>query len=291
MGDTGSVRAVEKESDFIRTSMFQYLLSRLKQLHKRDGIKRWVTLDQQFRMHPLLGKFVSDHFYRIHSPEEAFGSPLSAEYFVHGLPGIAEVPAVWMDVPASAGEEQRKGTSRCRPCEARSIAEQLNRWIDSAEGRKLTFGVISFYKAQELAVCEELSNFGHTTREPDGSWGIAERPVEDGVSPKERLRIGTVDAFQGMEFDVVFLSMVRSSRKLPGPSRDPGELAKQERRHFGHLTSPNRLCVSMSRQKRLLVLVGDKAMIEHELAHQAVPALIGFLNLCKTQGAVVRAGE
>ena len=281
------------EASHIRHSMFQYLLTRLKQLHARDKITRWVTLDKQFRMHPILGDFVSDSFYRVHDPAEAFGSPLPAEYFIHGLPGIEEVPAVWIDVPARAGQEEYAGTSRRRAAEARQIAKWLERWIDSPTGRRLTFGVISFYKAQGTDVFQALSVPGYTGRGPDDKWRIAEayelRPAEENLPPEERLRIGTVDSFQGMEFDVVFLSMVRAKARVPKASTDPVERAEQGRKYFGHLTSPNRLCVSMSRQKRLLVVVGDKAMVEHELASEAVPGLVAFLNLCKTSGAVLAA--
>ena len=297
--DVDGERAADKEESFIRRSMFQYLLSRLKRLAERDGIQRWVTLDQQFRMHPLLGKFVSDHFYRVHDPKEAFESPLLAPLFAHDLPGIAAVPAVWIDVPAHQGEEERAGTSYRRVVEARQIAKWIERWIDSPAGRELTYGVISFYAKQGEEVYRALSETGRAFRGPDEKWQIAqddsERLGEAGEPAPGRLRIGTVDSFQGMEFDVVFLSMVRSSRQVPGaPGTDPAERAvraRQERRAYGHLTSPNRLCVSMSRQKRLLVVVGDKAMVEHELAKVAIPGLVGFLDLCKTRGAVLRTGE
>ena len=293
-GSRSDERAAATEASHIRHSMFQYLLTRLKQLHARDGMTRWVTLDQQFRMHQILGDFVSDSFYCVHDPAEAFGSPLPAESFVHGLPGIEEVPAIWIDVPARAGKEEYVGTSRRRAAEAREIAKWLERWIDSPTGRRLTFGVISFYKAQGTDVFQALAVPGYTSRGPDDKWRIAEeyelRPSEENLPPEERLRIGTVDSFQGMEFDVVFLSMVRSQARVPDPSTDPAERAEQERKFYGHLTSPNRLCVSMSRQKRLLVVVGDKAMVEHELAREAVPGLVAFLNLCKTRGAVLAAG-
>lgn len=287
-------RAAVQEEEHIRRSMFQYLLSRLKQLHARDKITRWVTLDQQFRMHPLLGTFVSDYFYRVHDPNEAFTSPLPEANFLHVLPGIPEVPAIWIDVPSGAGEEEQLGTSRRRESEAHEIAQQLARWIDTPAGRQLTFGIISFYKAQVAEIFEALAQGGYTTRGPNDTWQIAEnyalRPAEEKLPPEERLRIGTVDSFQGMEFDVVFLSMVRSKGRLPTPSADPAVLTKQEQGAYGHLTSPNRLCVSMSRQKRLLVVVGDRNMVESELAQSAVPGLIGFLELCKTRGAVLPAG-
>ena len=48
----------------------------------------------------------------------------------------------------------------------------------------------------------------------DGSFRVADawRETRDADGHlKERLRVGTVDAFQGKEFDVVFLSMTRSN--------------------------------------------------------------------------------
>ena len=87
------------------------------------------------------------------------------------------------------------------------------------------------------------------------------------------MRIGTVDAFQGKEFDVVFLSCVRSNKL---PDRDDDQL----RRKYGHLLLPNRLCVAMSRQKRLLVAVGDRSMFDTEVAAKEVLGLHAFLKLC-----------
>ena len=43
--------------------MFRYLFNRLKKIEEADNIPRTVTLDAQFRMHPLLGNFVSEQFY------------------------------------------------------------------------------------------------------------------------------------------------------------------------------------------------------------------------------------
>jgi superfamily I DNA and/or RNA helicase len=67
-----------------------------------------------------------------------------------------------------------------------------------------------------------------------------------------------VDAFQGKEFDVVILSPVRSNDlKLPDNKNvNDGHLNHK----FGHLLLPNRMCVALSRQRRLLIVVGDDAM-------------------------------
>ena len=93
-------------------------------------------------------------------------------------------------------------------------------------------------------------------------------------SGRERLHVGTVDAFQGKEFDVVLLSMTRSNRIVVTADEDV-------RRKYGHLALPNRLCVSMSRQRRLLVVVGDAAMLQDSAARAAVPGLVAFRGLCQ----------
>ena len=100
---------------------------------------------------------------------------------------------------------------------------------------------------------------------------------------KERIRVGTVDAFQGKEFDVVFLSMTRAN---DFPNSDERSL----RRKFGHLMLENRLCVAMSRQQRLLIVVGDSGMLRGEVAERSLAGLAAFRKLCEGRhGCVISA--
>lgn len=46
---------LDDEGD-IKTSMFEHLWNKARELEKSEGIKRAVTLDAQYRMHPTLGK-------------------------------------------------------------------------------------------------------------------------------------------------------------------------------------------------------------------------------------------
>ena len=60
---------------------------------------------------------------------------------------------------------------------------------------------------------------------------IAKTELTD--AQNERVEIGTVDAFQGKEFDVVFLSCVRAN-----------VIDLEDRRHrIGHIDDLSRLCV------------------------------------------------
>jgi len=309
--DEDIVRTVEEklgdqdktESDYVRESMFSYLKSRLLKLDQDQNYKRGrvVTLDAQYRTHPLLGDFCSANFYQKHN--EGYSSPLGAEHFNQQLPGIEEKAAVWISVPNDLGKERRlESGSREREAEAQIIAKRVSDWIksykSSAEFMKkltkddkhpgLSFGVISFYKAQVFAVYKALKEYGITEKAQDGTWHICQeyRTLENG---EERLRIGTVDAFQGMEFDIVFLSMVRSQDMDALSLNISNELdyKKKQQKLFGHLMSENRLCVSMSRQKKVLAIVGDDVLANTQIAVDAVPALKNFYDLCREKGVIL----
>jgi hypothetical protein len=242
-------------------SLFERLFTRLRELEQQDGIRRVITLDRQFRMHPFLGEFVNAHFYA------PFGEKVSngigdASRFAHGLTRYGEAACAWVDVPNTLGGEVN-GASTSRPAEAEIVVRELDHalWDDA----DLTFGVITFYKGQELAIWDAMAARGLAVRSDQGfqlNPSVPRLITEHGLP---RVRIGTVDAFQGREFDVVFLSTARSNP--PRGSRGP---------RFGFLVLPNRLCVAMSRQRKLLVTVGDAAMFSTEAAEQAVPALAAF---------------
>jgi hypothetical protein len=123
--------------------LFERLFNAMKDREAKDGIKRTVTLDQQYRMHPILGSFVSDTFYAPYG--EGFASPRRAEEFVHDLPGYAGRVAAWIDMPLSRGREHG-GQSKRRTAEAEWIAKEVERLATAR--RDLSFGVISFYAAQ-----------------------------------------------------------------------------------------------------------------------------------------------
>lgn len=278
-------------SEMLKESLFERLFNDLKKREEKDKIRRTVTLDEQYRMHPSLGQFVSNQFYEpfgegFRSPKEPNANSTDdecksfAENYLHKLDGY-KGPAAWLRVPRELGAE-KPGQSKSRPVEARVLVAELKRLMDSPEGRGLTFGVISFYKQQVNAIEEELLNVGMITRHEDAPTEIVE-PYCELQLPNgrvvERLRFGTVDAFQGMEFDVVFLSMVRCNRL-------PDDTEKSRRSKYGHLMMPNRTCVAMSRQKRLLIAVGDDAMLTTPNAKKAVGPLVEFLRLSEVHDAL-----
>ncbi|MES2641341.1 MAG: AAA domain-containing protein [Myxococcota bacterium] len=207
----------------------QSLFARLWELYREcppGGIPRTRLLDEQFRMHPIIGDFVSATFYG-----GAVRSATKAEDLQNTTALFDGRNVAFLNVKGR--REQRRYE---RPHEAVVVADRVDLLL--ADAPDWTIGVITFY-AQQAALLEEHAKAR--------GWS-------------ERVRVGTVDAFQGREFDAVLLSCVRSGGGV------------------GFLALPNRLNVAMSRAKRLLVAVGDARTVRQ------VAPLAGFLALCRERG-------
>ncbi len=253
----------------LRKSLFERLFLSLRS--GRDPV-RVVTLDKQFRMHPVLGGFVSQMFYEPY--KEGFGSPTPASEFQHDLARWPGSVVGWANVPLADGAEQ-SGKSKSRPAEAERVAAEVAAILSDPAAIGLTVGVVSFYSAQVDEILRALVGAGLAARGDDGT-------PEINTEYRKRLRVGTVDAFQGREFDVVLLSCTRSSR--PRPASAQADPERELRTRYGHLLIENRLCVAMSRAERLMIVVGDLAMF----AGGPVPALAQFAQLCRGEHGLVR---
>lgn len=260
-----------KTEEMLKKSLFERLFNQLRERERVDGIKRTVTLDKQYRMHPTLGQFVSDVFYYEYG--EAFTSGRDASEFHHGLKRYEGAVAAWAEIPFAKGREHGRQSKR-RTVEAKWIANEAKRIME--ERPDLSVGVISFYSAQVDEILMQMERIGLAQTMEDSTLrlGDAWRETRDQTGKlKERLRVGTVDAFQGKEFDIVFLSMTRSNDLS---SNDKSLV----RRKYGHLMLENRLCVAMSRQQRLLVVAGDPEMLRGPTAEETMPGLVQFYELC-----------
>ena len=271
----------EAQAKAYEQSLFERLVKQLREQEKVDNIKRVVMLDTQYRMHPTLGDFISKQFYEsvgldvLHS-----GRP--AQDFAHTIPGYQGKCAAWLDVPLQDGKEKFLKPGYERRAEAIAIAKEVKRIAESC-GSTLSIGVISFYRAQCDLILDAFVDQG-LAEEEDGEIRIA-RSYRQTESGDERLRVGTVDAFQGKEFDVVFLSIVRANNVVVSDQKEGDERERLLNGKYGHLRLANRLNVAMSRQRMLLVAVGDKGMAEGPKSEEAVPALNAFLKLCREEMA------
>lgn len=282
-------RGDQVQSDTYKKSLFERLSRQFQKREASDGFSRVVMLDTQFRMHPRLGDFVSQQFYE-RAGLGRVSSGLKEIDFLDEVPGLGRAVCAWIDLPYEDGKEERKDSSRRRRVEAEVVAKEVARLMQLLPP-KMSVGVITFYAAQRDAIYEALSKHSIAERTQLG-WGVSPEYASNEESP-ERLRIGTVDSFQGKEFDVVLLSTVRSNRnKVPTlhNENDPEEIETFEKEasgKFGHLRSTNRLNVAMSRQRRFLLAIGDAEMYRGPFALQAVPEMSAFLELCEAEAVRV----
>lgn len=252
---------IDKENsdlDPLRESLFERLFRSLKEREKADGVSRTVTLDAQFRMHPILGNFVSQCFYEAYGDPKIRSDHLDLKDFEHKLPGYEGKCAAWLSLSNSKGAEtQPDGRSWARVDEAKVVALELKRLAEVSPD--FTFGVVSFYGAQIQEIWRQLVNLDLAVVDRS-EYRIVQKlryATDHKGRQAERIQIGTVDSLQGKEFDVVLLSLTRSN-KHPVSNSDERVMRKK----YGFLTLVNRLCVAMSRQRKLLIVVGDEKMAE-----------------------------
>lgn len=69
---------------------------------------------------------------------------------------------------------------------------------------------------------------------------------------------------------------------------DEKDHEKQLNRQFGFLRLPNRMNVAMSRQRQMLICVGDAQLAINPEAKEAVPALAAFYEMCGGDHGSVR---
>lgn len=266
--NTSSLR--EETADAIKKSLFERLYTQLKQREAKDGIQRTVMLDTQFRMHPKIGNFISRVFYESEG-EAKVNAGLSEDCFDLCISEYAGKVAEWIDVPLKKGKESRFGTSWMRQCEAERVADEVEALLSKSQD--LSIGVITFFAPQRELIFEQMKKKGICHRSKDGWEYLAEyKTLANG---EERIRVGSVDAFQGKEFDVVILSTVRSNDYT---GTDENSLRKK----YGFIRTPNRLNVAFSRAKSLIKVVGDRAMFSSDDAKAAILPIWTFIDeLCE----------
>lgn len=269
LADIKNVDEKKEKRKLYEQSLFGILYDNVK-AGKRQ---RCITLKEQFRMHPSIGAFISKVYYD-GKLESGSDNLYKTKQHHLSLSWAKNKTMIFCNVPGDKPES--KGLSKSRSVEAVKVMSIIDEIREDPEFKNLSIGVITFYSRQVTALCEEAAKpeHGYVIKTKDGYEVSPKYRTLDG--DKEKFRIGSVDSFQGKEFDIVILSTVRSNNQ----SREEGN----EKKVFGFLTLKNRLNVAFSRAQKLVIVVGDAGMFDDNYAKKYVPGLYEFYtNITKNK--------
>jgi ATP-dependent RNA/DNA helicase IGHMBP2 len=188
-------------------------------LSKTDAV---TLLKVQYRMHEAIMGFSNQRFY---------GNALQADSSVasHALATELNLAIEFIDTAGCGFEEVRNDDTRSlhNPEEFAVLQKHLEELVVSFGGAEQpSIGIISPYKEQVIKMREQLHPL------PAYLEGLA-------------VSVNTIDAFQGQERDVIYISMVRSN--------DQGTI--------GFLSDYRRMNVAMTRARKKLVIIGDSGTL------------------------------
>ena len=214
----------EYDEKLLTKSLFQIIYENLETAYKEGRLKfrRTIQIDEQHRMHPTIGSFISREFYdgTIQNGERTVNN--KNDYRMFDGKNV-----VWIDMPIFKGAESSYNHSYARECEVDRIIELIKQFLSNNEGRKLDIGIISFYKGQVNLIDKRLKESFPT-------------------SVLENISCNTVDSYQGKEFDIVIISGTRSNTHA------------DSRKSLGFIDcSASRINVALSRARKVLVMVAD----------------------------------
>ena len=195
-------------------------------------------LNTQYRMHEEIMNFSNGKFYN-----DELVADDSVRLRDLGLSSEMNRPLEFIDTAGCGFEEKinPEYKSRYNPDEFNILREHLYQLLDQYKGKELpSIGIISPYKEQIIHMRDAIMM----------DMDLAELPLD----------INTIDAFQGQERDVIYISMVRSNTK--------GEI--------GFLKDYRRMNVAMTRARKKLVIIGDSATLGSDNFYQ------DFLTYCES---------
>lgn len=161
----------------------------------------------------------------------------------HGLQAFKS-SAIWLDTGRLRDKEDKQaGTGKQNLCNAKIIRKTLIDLKDKFKDSNIKdIGIITPYKAQMFLLKQKLVSIINELRDKE--------IIVD---------IGTVDSFQGSDRDMIIYDCVRSS-KVTNTKKQ--QLNKQGSK-IDFIADEKRLNVSLSRAKRLLIIVGDRDFLKN----------------------------
>lgn len=259
--ESADLQEINELKKLLKESLFERLFKNLPKTNKQ-------MLAIQYRMHENIMKTIAP-FYENEDNHLQCGLENSDQVRDHHLEGHyvkRDDHLIWLDMPSRKPyfeEQMKNGKSRFNPGELDTIRHtllDLNHATEMAiksgnlpKGTKKSVGVISFYG-------EQVKKINHL---------IQQELKLDHL----QLRTGTVDRFQGMEMDVIIVSMVRNTDHKGGD--------------IGFANDYRRLNVALSRARELLILVGSVEMFTKRAKKKESRAMYShLLEVVKSQNGL-----
>ena len=168
----------------------------------------------------------------------------------HNLDNLFKSSVVWLDTSKRDDrEDSQRGTGKINFCNATLIKNTLNILFKKIEEKKLahSIGIITPYKAQTDLLKERLKRIKTEFKE------LYKDKAKDDKDLRNGFDIGTVDSFQGSDRDIIIYDCVRSLKS----KNSQDDRAKRKGSKIDFIADEKRLNVSLSRAKKLLIIVGD----------------------------------
>lgn len=221
----------------VTTSLFERLFERIES--KRDECEYLYNfrhiLTYNYRAHTSICDLYSKAFY----DGILETNPEISATKAHNL-RVFKTNVVWLDTgKRNDKEDKQEGKGKINHCNASIIYHTLKSLKDQIleSGKIKDIGIITPYKDQSKLLKGGLKN-------------IQEEYKKANVS----IDIGTVDSFQGSDRDMIIYDCVRSSKAKNTQQTQK----KRQGSEIGFIADEKRLNVSLSRSKKLLLIVGDK---------------------------------
>lgn len=283
-------RRISRLKSFILKHFNEMEVSHFERLFEKidDSLKGVFNL--QYRMHPDINDVIKQFYINdgglncglvtpqdlgVNNPDMAHWASRYHGIEIDGLI-TKDTHTIWIDTDSP---ELLDGTSRINHGEVEAIRSVLEKFRESNSFKRYQsfwsniedrqIGLISFY-GKQIKLLQNLSS------------EFRDIPI----------RVSTVDRFQGMERNIVIVSMVRSNRIASDIKQKPdtdlyGPLGFPEQKDLGFAQSPNRLNVALSRAKRLLIIVGNSELFRQKPIYNNVYKTIvenpnGRLIKCET---------
>jgi superfamily I DNA and/or RNA helicase/predicted RNA-binding protein with RPS1 domain len=255
-------REIKQLEDFVRNNFDQLEKSHFERLYQQAQNSIKGIFHYQYRMHPDINDVIKQFYTKdgglecgLTEPKDLgvndvdFENNLFSRYHGLNIEGLVSPDnhVIWIDTKSP---EILEGSSRANMGEVKAIDwvlsqlsksesfKQYNSKLKSDEDKEI--GLISFYGAQLKYLKRLQNNYSKTLS----------------------LKPSSVDRFQGMERNIIIVSLVRSNCIAEKPNQAPDyriykQLGYRSQKDLGFAKSPNRLNVALSRAKRLLIIVGN----------------------------------